>query len=58
METPPAQSIGGGLNSTLSAGTVTLADKLEKGKSLNVSFKLGVHTTGNFRFLVIVEALP
>ncbi|HWS90884.1 MAG TPA: Ig-like domain-containing protein [Pyrinomonadaceae bacterium] len=59
LEQPPAQSTeGGGLNSTLSAGTISLGNKLLKGKSINLSFKLGVHTTGTFRFLIIVEALP
>jgi len=55
LETPPAQSKGGGLNSTL---TVLLGTPLQNGKSLNVNFKLGVQTTGTFRFLVITEALP
>jgi len=58
LEEPPAQTSGGGLNSTLSAVTVSLGSKLESGKSINVSFKLGVMTTGTFRFLIIVEALP
>jgi VCBS repeat-containing protein len=58
LETPPAQPKGGGLNSTLSAGTITLANKLANGASLNVNFKLGVQSTGTFRFLVIIEALP
>jgi hypothetical protein len=55
---PPAMSPtfkGGGLNSTLS---VMLGSSLQNGKSINVNFKLGVHKTGTFRFLIIVEALP
>ncbi len=55
LETPPAQPMGGGLNSTL---TVTLGTPLPNGSSLNVDFKNGVMQTGTFRFLIIVEALP
>jgi hypothetical protein len=58
LEQPPNQPVGGGWNSTLSAGTVTLAEPLADGASLNVQFLLGVQQTGNFRFLLNVEALP
>jgi len=58
LETPPAQPNGGGINSTLSAGTVTLATPLANGASLPVNFLLGVQQTGTFRFYIIVEALP
>jgi hypothetical protein len=58
LETPPTQAGGGGFNSTLSAGTVTLGNPLANGASLNVNFVLGVQQTGTFRFLIIVEALP
>jgi hypothetical protein len=58
LETPPAQPNGGGLNSTLSAGTITLGTPLANGASLPVRFLLGIQTTGTFRFLIIVEALP
>jgi hypothetical protein len=58
LETPPAQPNGGGYNSTVSAGTITLATPLAPGASLNVKFLLGVQTSGSFRFLIIVEALP
>jgi hypothetical protein len=58
METPPAQAIGGGLNSSISAGTVTLATPLLNGTSINLEFLLGVQQTGRFRFFVNVEALP
>jgi hypothetical protein len=50
--------MGGGYNSTVSAGTITLGTPLAAGASVNVQFLLGVQQTGNFRFLVIVEALP
>jgi CSLREA domain-containing protein len=58
LETPPAQLNGGGLNSSLTEGTITLGTPLANGASVNVNFLLGVQTTGKFRFLIIVEALP
>jgi hypothetical protein len=58
LETPPAQPNGGGVNSTLSAGTITLGTPLANGASVNVNFLLGIQQTGTFRFLIIVEALP
>jgi hypothetical protein len=58
LEQPPTQPNGGGFNSTLSSGTITLGTPLANGASINVSFLLGVQTTGKFRFLIIVEALP
>ena len=56
LEQPPDQSNGGAYNSTLSAGTVTLAMPLEPGESVNLQFLLGVQQTGNFRFFVNIEA--
>lgn len=35
-----------------------MAAPLNPGASTNVQFLLGVQTTGSFRFLIIVEALP
>lgn len=58
LETPPTQVAGGGLNSTLSAGTITLAAPLANGASINVQFLLGVQQAGRFRFLINIEALP
>ncbi|HZI18137.1 MAG TPA: Ig-like domain-containing protein [Pyrinomonadaceae bacterium] len=58
LETPPAQPNGGGINSTLSAGTVTLATPLAHNQSINLQFLTGVQQTGNFRFMVVIEALP
>jgi hypothetical protein len=58
LETPPAQPAGGGYNATLSAGTISTGSQLAAGASINVSFVLDVQQTGNFRFLIIVEALP
>lgn len=58
LQDPPAQPNAGGYNSTLAAGTITLSTPLAPGASINVQFLLGVQTTGSFKFLYIVEALP
>lgn len=58
LEQPPNQPGGGGLNSTLATGTITLANPLANGASVNVQLLLGVQQTGAFRFLIIIEALP
>jgi hypothetical protein len=61
LETPPNQAIGGGYNSTLSSGTITLGNPLTTSgpnQSILINFKLGVEKTGTFRFYIIIEALP
>jgi hypothetical protein len=58
LEVPPAQPNGGGQNSTMSAGTVTLGTPIANGASINVHFLLGVQQNGGFRFFINVEALP
>jgi hypothetical protein len=58
LEQPPTQPSGGGLNSTLSAGTITLGTPLAPGQSINLQFLLGVQHSGNFKFFFNVEALP
>ena len=58
LETPPSQAAGGGINSSLSAGTITLQNKLSSGAEINVQFLLGVKSLGWFRFFIIIEALP
>ena len=55
LETPPAQPIGGGHNSSM---TVTLGTPLAAGASINLQFLLGVHQTGSFKFFFNIEALP
>lgn len=55
---PVSQPMGGGLNSSLSAGTVTLNTPLANGVSINVRFLLGVQKTGRFKFYLNIEALP
>lgn len=58
LEEPPAQSNGGGFNSTLSAGTITLVTPLLPGGTYDFQFLLGIQQTGSFKFYVNVEALP
>jgi hypothetical protein len=58
LEQPPTQPNGGGYNSTAAAGVITTGTPLAPGASINLQFLLGLQTTGNFAFLVIVEALP
>jgi hypothetical protein len=58
LEQPPSQPNGGGFNSTLSSGTVTLGTPLANGASINVRFLLGIQQTGSFKFFINVEALP
>jgi hypothetical protein len=58
LEQPPSQPNGGGFNSSLSAGTVTLATPIANGATIDVRFLLGIQQTGSFKFFVNVEALP
>ncbi|MCA1578183.1 MAG: hypothetical protein LC794_12575 [Acidobacteria bacterium] len=58
LEQPPGQPNGGGFNSSLSAGTVTLATPLANGASIDLRFLLGIQQTGSFKFYINVEALP
>jgi hypothetical protein len=54
----PAQPNGGGINSSLAAGTVLPAAPIAPGASINLRFLLGVQQGGSFRFFINVEALP
>ena len=58
LEQPPSQPNGGGFNSSLSAGTITLATPLANGASIDLRFLLGIQQTGSFKFYVNVEVLP
>ena len=68
LEQPPNQPNGGGLNSSLSAPTITLETPLAvaddpstpnaRENTITVEFLLGVVQLGNFSFFVNVEALP
>ncbi|HEU4510624.1 MAG TPA: Ig-like domain-containing protein [Pyrinomonadaceae bacterium] len=57
VDTPPAQSMGGGMHSSLQVGVITLAQPLAPGQSIRVQWLLGVQQSGSFRFFVNVEAL-
>ena len=58
LEQPPSQPNGGGFNSSMSSGTVTLATPIANGASLDLRFLLGIQQTGSFKFFINVEALP
>jgi hypothetical protein len=58
LEQPPTQTLGGGLNSSMAVGAITLGTPLANGQSVNVQFMFGVQQTGRFRVFVNIEALP
>jgi hypothetical protein len=58
VEQPPSQPSGGGWNTSLNVGFITLAQPLANGDSVSVQFLLGVQQTGNFKFFLNIEALP
>jgi hypothetical protein len=58
LEQPPTQNLGGALNSSMGAGTITLGNPLQPGQSINLQFVLGVQSQGSFKFLFNIEALP
>jgi hypothetical protein len=55
---PFGQPNGGGFNSSMSAGTVTLATPLANGATIDLRFLLGIQQTGSFKFYFNIEALP
>ena len=58
LEQPPTSPNGSAFNSSMSAGTVTLATPLANGASINLQFLLGIQQTGNFKFYINIELLP
>ena len=58
LEQPPSQPNGGGFNSSMSAGVVTLATPIANGATIDLRFLLGIQQTGSFKFYINVEALP
>ena len=52
------QPNGGGFNSSLSSGTITLGTPLANGASIDVRLLMGIQQTGNFRLYLNVEVLP
>jgi len=57
LEQPPTQTIGGALNSSMSANTITLGTPLAAGASINLQFLLGVQQSGAFKFYINIEGL-
>jgi hypothetical protein len=55
---PENQPNGGGFESSMSAGTVTLGTPLANGASINLLFLVGIQQTGSFRLYLNIEALP
>jgi hypothetical protein len=58
LEQPPSQPNGGGFNSSLSAGQVTLGTPIANGASVDLRFLFGIQQTGLFKVRFIIEALP
>jgi hypothetical protein len=58
LEVPPSQPNGGGFNSSMSAGTITLGTPLANGASIDIRFLFGLEQTGNFKIYLNIEALP
>jgi hypothetical protein len=58
LEQPPSQPNGGGFNSTMSAGVITLATPLANGSSVDLRFLYGIQQTGRFIVQLNIEALP
>lgn len=52
------QTAGGGFNTSMSVGAISLTQPLAPGASVDVQLLLGVEQTGTFRIYFIVEALP
>jgi uncharacterized repeat protein (TIGR01451 family) len=57
LETPPLQALGGGVNSSLGAGTITLATPLNNGASVNLRFLFGVEQEGDYHIGIVIETL-
>lgn len=56
VETPPTQTSGGGFNTgLLVSGSMTLAQPLAAGQSVDVEFLLGVMKSGSYQFVLVVE---
>ena len=57
LETPPVQALGGGVNSTLAASTVTLGTPLANGASINLRFLFGIEQHGDYHIGIVIETL-
>lgn len=57
LQTPAAQALGGGLNSSLGEGVITTTAPLANGASTYVEFNFGVETDGDYLVTVLAEGL-
>jgi uncharacterized repeat protein (TIGR01451 family) len=57
LETPPAQTNGGGVNSTLGVGAITLGTPLAGGASVNLHLLFGVQQEGDYHVSIVVETV-
>ncbi len=51
----PSQPLGGGLNSTLAVGTITIASPLKAGARVNVGLRFGIERSGRYRLGLLLE---
>lgn len=58
LEQPPTQANGGGLNSSMSAGAITLAAPLNPNGSIDLRFLFGVQQQGKYNFCAVIETMP
>ncbi|MEN9549705.1 MAG: hypothetical protein RIR12_2296, partial [Bacteroidota bacterium] len=58
LEQPPSQPNGGGYNSSMSAGVITLGSPLANGSSVDIRLLFGVQQDGNFAIKFSPEVLP
>lgn len=58
LEQPPSQPNGGGFNSSMSTGTVTLGTPIPPGNSVDIQFLFGIQQTGLYKVYLILEVLP
>ncbi|WP_190278917.1 beta strand repeat-containing protein [Dokdonella koreensis] len=60
LQTPAAQALGGGVNSSLAMGVITTTAPWPNGASRSVEFNFGVNTAGDlpYAITIIAEGLP
>jgi hypothetical protein len=58
LEQPPARPEGGGINSSVSASTITMATPLPVNQSINLNLKFGVEQEGRYHIGFFIETLP
>ena len=58
LDAPTTHALGGGFNSTVRSGTVTLRQPLQPGQSIDLNFWLAVVTSGKYRYFFNIEAQP